>query len=89
MASFQTRATRMMASMVRSTSDSVFAHDETLIRIAVRAAQRALRAAYYSRGEILSAASFEVMTGYTSKSVRSLQFAIHSSSRRRSGVSIT
>src|SRR5947209_2612437 len=48
-----------------------------------------LRRSDYSRGPIFSAASLEVMTGYTSKSVRSLQFAIHRSSRLRSSVSMS
>ena len=43
----------------------------------------------YSRGAIFSAASFDVITGCTSKSTRSLQFAIHSSSIARSWVSIS
>jgi eukaryotic-like serine/threonine-protein kinase len=38
----------------------------------------------YSQGAIFSVASFEVTTGCTSKSTRSLQFAIHSSSSLRS-----
>src|ERR1700676_3872982 len=40
-------------------------------------------------GEILWAASLEVMTGYTSKSTRSFQFAIHWSRSERSSVSIS
>jgi len=43
----------------------------------------------YSRGAICSTASFDVITGYTSKSIRSRHVAIHSSSKRRSWVSIS
>jgi hypothetical protein len=43
----------------------------------------------YSRSAIFSAASFDVITECTSKSTRSLQFAIQSSSRARSSVSIS
>ena len=42
----------------------------------------------YSSGATFSTASLDVTTGYTSKSMRSLQFFIHSSSRARSCVSI-
>ena len=45
---------------------------------------RAVAGPDYSLGAIRSAASFEEITGYTSNSVRSLQCAIHSSSRPRS-----
>jgi hypothetical protein len=42
-----------------------------------------------SRGAIVSAASFEVMTGMTPKSTMSFQLLIHSSSTARLSVSIT
>jgi len=38
---------------------------------------RMFECARYSRGPIFSAASFELIAGYTSKSTMSLQFAIH------------
>ena len=43
----------------------------------------------YRHGVIVSRAFSEVMTGWTSKSMMSLQFAVHSSSTARSSASIT
>ena len=48
-----------------------------------------IRDNHHNREAILSAASADVMTGWTSKSTRSLQFAIHSSSNLRSSAYIT
>ena len=53
-------------------------YQDTLLDIARR----------YSLGAIMATASFEVITGTTSNSITSLQFAIHSSSKDGSCVSI-